>query len=160
MPGSTQPWYPASVSMESPLPEGPVPLCWGRGWMKTRETGCKVRAVLKAVGRMWVQAFCPGGQGFGALWGDLPSRSARGSRCVPIPLCQCCCVMPLPGMLLGGDFLHGRLYGLRVTVALLLFYAQVSVSLGGSRVHGDCRLCYSRKGGKVVEHLLQNCLGH
>lgn len=70
---------------------------------------------------------------------------------------QCPCALPQPGMLLGADFLPGPLCDLSHGRFIALSCPGQG-EFWGSRVQGDCGLCLSLKGGKVLEHLLQNCL--
>lgn len=139
---------PRDPGMERPLPEGPVPLCRGRGRLKDRQTGCRVQAVSGAVGTLWVQVLpCPGLSRphlrlqvrshpavsvlvRGAFAGDAPGRT--------FPACSFVC---------------------SESRVLYCSFCALDSEFGGSRVQGDCGLCHNLKGGKVLEHLLQNCLG-
>lgn len=103
------------------LPEEPVP-CAGDRRLKDGQTGCEVRAGSGAAG-------C--GAGLCPALGQCLGQQVRSHPAVPLLLRGA-----VAGDAPGRRFLHGRLCGLRVTVALLLFCALGSVSLGGLECRG------------------------
>lgn len=94
--------------------------------------------------------------GFALPGAHLPQRVPGAAGAFPARA-QGPCALPQPGMLLGADFLPGPLCGLSHGRFIALSCPGQG-EFWWSRVQGDCGLCLSLKGGKVLEHLLQNCL--
>lgn len=122
-----QPWLHRS-------PRGLCPCAGGEGGWRTgkRAASCGVSPELAA----GVDA---------GFWGALPSRNAWGSRCVPIPPCQCQCTVPSVGMLLRGDFLHFLFVWSKSRCYFIAPLCRGQCEFGGSRVPGGFAIAWKEE---------------